>query len=119
MKIEYGRNLQSSFMKILLEGEIQKTEESMLSRNNIEGLLETVWQQEDRGYVLRCNITGKQALDVILKNAMADENLLINLIQEICSLCRRLEKFLLSQDGLMLDPDVIYWDTRKNKFYFC
>lgn len=119
MKIEYGRNSQSSFMRILLEGEIQKTEEAMLSRNNIEGLLETMWQKEDSEYVLRYTITGKQALDAMLESVIVDECLLINLIQEICSLCRRLEKFLLSQDGLMLEPEMIYWDARKENFYFC
>ena len=48
MKIEYGRNSQSSFMRVALVGEIKKTEEAMLSRNNIEGLLELMWQKEDR-----------------------------------------------------------------------
>ena len=119
MKIEYGRNLQSSFMRILLEGEIPKIEEAMLSRNNIEGLIEITWQKEDMGYVLRCDITGKQALDVMLENEMADENLLVNLIQEICFLCRRLEKFLLSADGLVLETEMIYFDARKKKFNFC
>lgn len=119
MKIEYGRNSQSSFMRVLLEGDLHKIEEAMLSRNDIDGLLETMWQKEDRGYVLRYDITGKQALDVMLENTNVDERLLSNLIQEICSLCRRLERFLLSQDGLMLEPEMIYWDSRKENFYFC
>ena len=119
MQIEYGRNSQSSFMRILLDGEIQKIEEAMLSRNNIDGLLETMWQKEDMGYVLRYNITGKQALDVMLENVIADERLLISLIQEICLLCKRLERFLLSLDGMVLEPEMIYWDTKKEKFYFC
>lgn len=119
MKIEYGRNLQTSFMRILLEGELPKTEEAMLSKNNIEGLLETIWQKEDRGYVLRYNITGRQALDVMLETVMVDERLLSNLIQEVCLLCRRLEKYLLAPDGLMLEPEMIYWDTRKENFCFC
>ena len=119
MKIEYGRNSQSSFVRIFLDGEIQKTEEAMLSRNNIEGLLETKWQKEDKGYILRYNITGKQALDMMLENTIADEHLLENLVQGICSLCRRVERFLLSQDGIILEPEMIYWDGRNEKFYFC
>lgn len=119
MKIEYGRNAQSSFMRIPMEGEIQKTDEEMLGRNKIEGLLEVAWQKEDRGYVLRYNITGKQALDAVLENSMADERLLLSLIQEICSLCRRIEKFLLSQQGVVLEPETIFWDSREEKFYFC
>ena len=119
MKIEYGRNSQSSFMRVALVGEIKKTEEAMLSRNNIEGLLELMWQKEDTGYVLRYDITGKQALDVMLETTTADERLLANLIQEICSLCKRLERFLLSQEGVILEPEMIYWDVRKEKFQFC
>ena len=56
----------------------------MLGRNHIEGLLEMSWQKEDMGHVFRYNITGKQALDVMLEKTMADEKLLLNLIQEIC-----------------------------------
>lgn len=108
-----------SFMRILMEGEIHKTEEAMLGRNQIDGLLEMVWQKEDKGYLLRYNITGKQALDTILENSMADEQLLVNLIQEICSLCRRLERFLLSREGILLEPELIYWDARTEKFHFC
>lgn len=119
MKIEYGRNSQSSYMRIPMDGEMQKTEEEMLGRNHIEGLLEMSWQKEDMGHVFRYNITGKQALDVMLEKTMADEKLLLNLIQEICSLCRRVERYLLHQDRVLLEPEMIYMDPRKGTFYFC
>lgn len=119
MKIEYVRSLRSSSMHIMLDRELQRTEEEMLSRNQIEGLLPIVWQKEDGGYKLRYDITGKQALDTVLEGYMADENFLISLIQEICLLYRRLEKFLLIPEGVLLNSEMIYWDYKIEKFFFC
>lgn len=119
MKIEYVRNLQSSFMRVVLEEELPKTEEEMLERNQIEGLLPVTLQKEDNGYLLRYDITGKQALDIYLDGKMVDEVLLTQLLQEICSVCKRVERYLLSIEGIMLSPETIFWDYKKEKFYFC
>lgn len=119
MNIEYIRNMQSSYMSLAAEGVLTQTEEEMLSHNQVEGLLDMTWQKEDGHLVLRYNITGKQALDVILENKQADEEFLLKLITGICQTCRRMERYLLAQEALLLKPEGIYWDNKKENWYFC
>lgn len=119
MKAEYIRNMQASYMRLMSETELSKTEEEMLSHNQIEGILKMSWQKEDEKYLLRYDITGKQALDVLLESTMADEELLLKLILGVCQTCKRLERYLLSQDAILLSPEMIYWDNKKEVLYFC
>ena len=119
MKIEYVRNIQSSYMRMTLAGELDKTEEEMLSRNQIEGILGLSWQKEDNSYLLRYDITGKQALDTILENQLADEDLLLKLVLGICQTCRRVERYLLSEEHILLCPETIYWDNKIEEMCFC
>ena len=119
MNIEYVRNIQSSFMRVASKTELLKTEEEMLSRNTIEGILKTSWQKEDGNYLLQYDITGKQALDVVLGNTTANDELLLKLISGICQTCRRLERYLLSGEALLLKPELIFWDNKKEMFCFC
>lgn len=119
MNIEYVRNMQSSFMRLSFEEELDKIEEEMLNRNRIDGILELSWQREDGKYQLCYDITGKQALDAMLENQMAEERLLLNLIFGIFQVSRRIENYLLSQEGLLLLPETIYWDLKNESMCFC
>ena len=119
MKIEYTRNLQSAYMKIALEESLSRTEEEMLSHNRIEGVLPLQWQQEDGVYMLRYEITGKQALDVLLAQKQADEKFVQSLLTGICGVVKELEKYLLAQEGLLLRPETVFWDTKTAGVYFC
>ena len=56
MKIDYIRNMQASFMRLALDGELSKTEAEMLSRNQIEGMLAMTWQKEDENYILQYHL---------------------------------------------------------------
>ena len=67
MKIEYVRNVQSGYMRIIMSESLNKIEEEMLMRNTIAGILPVCWQKEDDKYLLRYDITGKQGLDEFCK----------------------------------------------------
>ncbi len=119
MKIEYIRNMQSGYMRIVLQNPLSRTEEAMLSQNTIEGILPVRWQQENDMYMLRYDITGKQALDGLLENSMADEKMLRSLLIGISVVIRQLEKYLLPQEGLLLQPEAIFWDYKTETMHFC
>lgn len=119
MKIEYTRSLQSAYMKIALEEPLSRTEEEMLSHNRIGGILPLQWQQEDDVYMLRYDITGKQALDVLLAQKQADEKFVQLLLMGICGVVKELEKYLLAQEGLLLCPETVFWDAKTAGVYFC
>ena len=119
MKIEYIRNMQFGYMRMELTKPLTKTEEAMLANNAIEGLLQVGWQQENDRYLLRYDITGKQALDGVLEQVMADEKLLRNLLVGICVTLKQLEKYLLPQEGLLLMPETIFYDVKTETMHFC
>ena len=91
----------------------------MLAHNVIEGLLPVCWQKEDDRYLLRYDITGKQALDGVLEQAMADEKLLKQLLVGIYVTIKQLEKYLLPQEGLLLTPETIFYDAKTETMHFC
>lgn len=119
MKSEYIRSMQSSFLQLELDVGLNRTEEEMLSNNQIDGILSIGWQREDGKYLLRYDITGKQALDVLLENQTADETLIFKLLSGICLVLKQLDKYLLSQNGLLLNPEMIFWDYKTEIIYFC
>lgn len=119
MKIEYVRNVQSGYMRIIMSESLKKMEEEMLMRNTIEGILPVCWQKEDDKYLLRYDITGKQALDVLLESTLMDENIIRSLLVGICVAVKQLEKYLLWSEGLLLLPETIFWDAKSETIYFC
>lgn len=119
MKIEYVRNIQVGYMRVTLSKPLNRTEEEMLTRNIIEGVLPVRWQKENNNYLLRYDITGKQALDGVLENTLADERLLKSLLVGIYVAVKQLEKHLLSQEGLLLSPETIFWDYKTETMHFC
>ncbi len=119
MKIEYIRNMQFGYMQIEAEVPLSRMEEEMLSHNKIEGLLPIRWQKENNRYLLRYDITGKQALDVVLEQETMDEDILRNFFVGICTVIKQMEKYLLSQNGILLQAETIFVDMKTQQIYFC
>lgn len=119
MKIEYVRNMQSGYMKMIVQEPLKEVEEEMLQQNTIEGILPMCCQRENDRYVLRYDITGKQALDEVLGNITLEEQLLKNLLIGIGVAIKKLEKYLLPQEGLSLLPETVFWDYKTETMHFC
>ena len=118
MKIEYVRNMQFGYMKITMAEAMNDLEEKMLELNCLESILPIHWQKENNNYILHYDITGKQALDALLENTLADEKLLKNLLVGICVAVKQLENFLLKQESLLLLPEAIFWDYKMQTMHF-
>ena len=99
MKIEYIRRMQFGYMRIAMAEPLSRTEEEMLSHNKIEGILPVKWQKEDESYLLRYDITGKQALDVVLENESIDEAFLRDLLGGNLWSCEAVRKIFANPGG--------------------
>jgi len=119
MKIEYVRSMQNGYMRMIVQDPLDELAEEMFRHNVLEGILPMQWQRENDKYVLRYDITGKQALDELLENTKAEEQLLKCLLVGIGVAIRQLEKYLLPQEGLLLSPEAIFWDYKTETMHFC
>ena len=119
MRIEYVRNMQFGYMKIALDKTLSKIEAGMLSGNTIEGILSLRLRREDGKSFMCYDITGMQALDSLLESRQADEKLLRALLIGVIVTVTQLGKYLLSQDGLCLAPEMVFWDIKTETMQFC
>lgn len=93
--------------------------EQMLLQNNVYGFLPMSRISIDEKEVYRYNITGRQALDVLLEHKQIDEQLLQELLIAISGVAERMENYLLTQECLLLLPEYIFRDYETGEFWFC
>ena len=119
MNMEYIRHLNASHMVAGLEKELTRWEASMVECNRIEGVLFAKQVSVNQACQLWYDITGKQALDVLLEDGRLDYALLCRLLTKLLEVTDRLEKLLLSPDYLSLLPDTIFVDSLEETISFC
>lgn len=120
MEVTYIRKINASYLQIAeVEREIDNCAEQMQLRNQIYGLLPMNVVEVDEKRIYQYNITGRQALDVLLEHKLIDENILVSLLAAISGVAERLENYLLIQNGLLLTPEYIFRDYETGEFWFC
>ncbi len=119
MKADYRRTWNQSFMVLEETEPYQEYEIRMLEYNHISGLLPMEISMEDGQVYLSYEITGKMALDYFLERKDVDAEFLKNLLCRCIHVCRELEKHLLTEDGLRLEPETVFVDNQTEEFYFC
>lgn len=119
MKIDYIRKLMTSHMVLEQRGELQEWEEEMIAHTTVEGVLFGESVGENGQNSLWYDITGKQALDVILESEELHYELLCRILTRIYEIVEGLESVLLQPDGLLLLPECIFVDYRTEQIFFC
>lgn len=119
MEIKYLRNLNKSYMVLGPNGTRDGWEQEMLMHNRPEEIIAPNYTEEDGTDQLWYDITGKQALDVVLAGRELDGELLRELCSAILSAARILEKLLLNPDDMLLTPECIFLDNLTDKINFC
>lgn len=121
MEIEtrYIRNLRGSYMIMPRIGHEQPWEQEMLSCHQPDHLLVPDEIGENGESALWYDISGKQALDVILEVKEMDYELFVNLCTALITMAEQLEELLLVPDVLLLRPDCIFLDNRDDTVWFC
>ena len=119
MKTNYIRDFKHNYLVIRDDRVIEGNYEiKMMTENRIEGLLRCEERMVNGEGFLYFDITSKH----MFKNVFSEETLGFEIIKglftNIAGLCKEMEKYLLYDDGLVLDPEYIYYDIESRKYYF-
>lgn len=119
MEIRYLRNLSGSRMLIKQMKKARNWEQEMMLCNPLEELLIPNLVSENGEEILWYDITGRQALDVVLDTVELDYEMLRQLCGSVVSAAERLEGLLLSPDDILLKPECIFIDNQKETVSLC
>ena len=119
MKTNYIRDFKHNYLVIRDDRVIEGNYEiKMMTENRIEGLLRCEERMVNGEGFLYFDISSKH----MFKNVFSEETLGFEIIKglftDIAGLCKEMEKYLLYDDGLVLDPEYIYYDIESRKYYF-
>lgn len=120
MEVTYIKKLNGSYLEISEpQAEVDICGERMLLANRMHGLLPVGVTSMDGAKIYQYDITGRQALDVLLEHKQMDEQMFVALLAGINRVAERLENYLLVERGLLLLPEFIFRDYETGEFWFC
>ena len=109
MEIHYKREMKRNYLVVEPEPGAQPGYEArMLANNSIDGLLRFHVKYMDERQSYYYDITSMQPLSRLLQNRFIDRGEICQLLIQLHVALVRMEEYLLSEDGLLLDPDYIY-----------
>ncbi len=118
MKTYYKNNLKQA--QLILESETSFVEEYqlfMLRENDIPGILKMNFRYVDDKMQYYYDISGKTSFQMIHeKKSLCLEDVRC-LTEAILQVVKELQKYMLSSERLLLDPEYIFFE--KGKYYFC
>lgn len=120
MKISYRREFKHNYLIIDPEELIwQGYESQMLSRNSIEGVLKFQIRQMDNGVRFYYEITSRQPLSRVLENRSIQAEEIRRLMVGIFGALERMERYLLREGSILLDPQYLYVDPDTFRVWLC
>lgn len=119
MEMEYRRTWNQSFMIVKDRTGKEGYELEMLKYNEVNGLLPVQTIIEEGKPYLSFDITGKKSLDSYLENRDVDLDIIRKILENLIHLCRELDKYLLNEEHLLLNQEMIFLDAEANKLFFC
>lgn len=119
MQMEYVRNLHSNYLRLELTEKPQERryQYCILGRGGISGLLECELRYLDEKAFLYYDITSRQNLGKLYAGRILDRQWFLDFFQALQRLQRELERFLLEEKGCVWDPEYLFQDLERNKFY--
>ncbi len=121
-KPEYSRKLNRSTLTLTITKEDYESEIDcieMFHYNKIPYFLHMDTQKENIS--LRCSydITGRHSLDSLLKYKTLNSQLLRNILVSFDQACIHAEKYLLTENDILLEPEFIFSKSDCSQFVFC
>ena len=108
MEVRYSREMNHNYMIIEAPDQTETYECRMLEDNPMEGLLRFRARQKEQGREFYYEITSRQPLSRILERQRATAGIIRSLLVTLEKVLDQTERFLLPEEGLVLDPDYIY-----------
>ncbi|MCR4850707.1 MAG: FHA domain-containing protein [Lachnospiraceae bacterium] len=119
MKTSYIRDFKHNYLVIHDDRVISDDYEiRMLGRNRIEGLLSCDMRMINGEGFLYYDISSKHVMKSVFSEEIIGFEMIRALFISLIGLCSRMEKYLLYDDGLILDPEYIYYDIESKEFSF-
>ncbi len=120
MKVAYRREMKQNYLIIEPEESgYDNYETHMLSSNRIDGLLKFQVKQVDGRKLYYYEITSKQPLNRILEYHSLGVEQLKKLIGDIGRTLEGLERYLLKERQILLEPDYIYVEPEQFSVFLC
>lgn len=116
-EVIYDRNLTGSYMKIPVSIG-HEFDEKMMLRRKLPGLLSVERCNIDGAGQYWYNISGKQSLDTFCRIQSIGVDFVERIIISICSEIEILERNLLDQNCLLLDPEQIFISNQNQEVIF-
>lgn len=111
MEISYHREMKNNYLMIEVEeSREQGFEAKMLVGNTIEGLLKFRVRKTDNHCQFCYEITSKQPLKRFLETREIGEVQVRSLLLGIVQTLTRMEEYLLCEEQILLEPDLVYVD---------
>jgi len=120
MKISYRREMKHNYLVIEPEElDWQHYEYQMMLENNIEGLLTFSMQQTNDQIRFFYEITSRQPLSRLLEGTPVRSGEIRKLVTGISGALGDIEKYLLSENSMLLNPDYLYVDPESFRIWIC
>lgn len=89
----------------------------MLQENELKGILPVNGHGRDGYSVFEYEVSGKTSLNQRYSNKKINYKEMKRILERIIKLTDELSDYLLTPEGLLLDPEYIYWE--KGEYFFC
>lgn len=120
MEVFYRREMRHNYLVIVPEqSDITGYECTMLANNGIHGLLKFHIGRPDGQTCFYYEITSKQPLSRMLEGRGLRLTELRSLIMGIAGVLAQIERYLLPEEQLLLEPDYIYVEPDSFRIYLC
>lgn len=121
MNIEYKRDLQNNYMILESAGEADDDgyHLRMAEQNEIPGLLTFHSGKKDGKLYLYYEITSKQSIENLYARSSLNYQDILFLLNGINDTLEGLQKYLLSSDQLLFDPQFIFTYPNKSRIFLC
>lgn len=120
MKVSYRREMKHNFMIIIPEEIVWRSYEcQMMEENVIDGLLRFQTHQSDGEMLFYYEITSRQPLGRLLENRTISGEEIRRLIIGISNILDEIERFLLDESSILLEPDYIYVEPDSFRIWLC
>ena len=121
-KPEYSRKLNRSTLTLTITKEDYESEIDcieMFHYNKIPYFLHMDTQKENISLKCSYDITGRHSLDSLLKYKTLNSQLLRNILVSFDQACIHAEKYLLTENDILLEPEFIFSKSDCSQFVFC
>lgn len=119
MKAEFIRDFKHNYLAIQENNVLtQSYEIKMMSKNEIDGIITCQDRMINGEGFLYYDITSKQTFKNLHEDEVIGMDIIKNFFKRLIQVRDEMERFLLYDDGLILDPEYIFLNLDDDKFYF-